>query len=188
MKKTYWFLVLSLVLIFLSLACNLGAGRLRSAATPTSLPPKNVESLEESLRKAVDEAQTGAEVKLEITEQQMTSFVANEIQRQDETPIDNPRVLLRDGQIKFLATVERQNIALPAEVLMTVQPDGNGRPRFRVDAAKIGPLPVPGNVKSDLESSLDGAFADEIESLTPNTYIESIIIADGVMTITGRVR
>lgn len=188
MKRIHLHLIVLSVLILAAMACNLGASRINPTPTSASIQPESPENLEETFKETIEESRSGEQIKLEINEQQLTSIVAGSIQEQDEPSIEEPQVLLRNGQIRFLATVERQNLALPAEVVMTVQPDANGRPDFNVVSARIGPLPVSGEVISDLESSLDQTLAAEIESRAPNTYIESIIIADGVMSITGRTR
>lgn len=183
MKKTYWYLIVMASLVVASLACNLGASQVEGTATPSPLTPEDMSGpVEETL----EGIRSGAQVELEISEQELTSLVAEGIEAQDETPIEDPQVLLRDGQIRFLATVERQGFNLPAEVVMTVQPDDQGKPEFNVVSATIGPLPVPGSVTSELESGLNQTFASEIESRAPNTHIESIVISEGVMTITGR--
>lgn len=183
MIKKYRYLMVLASLILASLACNLGASQ--AERTPTA-PPMRLEDLEEMGEATPEGIRSGAQVELEISEEELTSLVAAGIEGQEDTPIQDPEVQLRDGQIRFLATVERQGFNLPAEVVMTVKPDAQGRPEFNVVSATVGPLPLPESVKSELESSLDEAFADQIESRAPNTHIESIVIAGGLMTITGR--
>jgi hypothetical protein len=186
MKKTYWYLVVLASLTLASLACNLGASQVEN--TPTALPvlPEGPGDASGTGEETLEGIQSGAQVELEISEQELTSLVAEGIEAQDEAPIEEPQVQLRDGRIRFLATVQRQGFNLPAEVVMTVQPDAQGKPDFDVVSATIGPLPVPGNVTSELESGLNETFAAEIDSRAPNTRIESIVVSDGIMTITGR--
>lgn len=188
MKKTTWYLAILASLMLAALACNLGASR--TEATPTALPasPDSPGDLGQSVEATLEGMPSGAQVELEISEQELTALVAEEMESQDENPIQDPEVQLREGQIRFLATVERQGFGLPAEVVMSVQPDERGRPDFDVLSATIGPLPVPGSVTSELESGLNETFAAEIESRAPNTHIESIVISEGVMTITGRIQ
>lgn len=186
MKKTYWYLVVLAALVLASLACNIGASRIEPTQTSSPMPFENLENLGDSAKETLEAVPSGAQVELEINEQELTSLVAAGIEGQEDTPIEDPEVQLRDGRIRFLATVERQGFNLPAEVVMTVQPDDQGKPEFNIVSATIGPLPLPESVKSELESSLDDAFASQIESRAPNTHIESIVIAGGVMTITGR--
>lgn len=180
MKKNDKFLLVVAVLLLATLACNLGVGRSEPTATPSPPAPQPVETLPET--------PSAEQIKVEITEEQLTSIVASEVQGQDDVPVQDPQVQLRDGQVRFLATVEQQPISLPAEVVMTVQPDATGGVKLDVLSAKIGPLPVPGDVTDELETSLNQALAQEVESRAPNTHIESIVIANGIMTIIGRAR
>jgi hypothetical protein len=186
MNRAYRYLAVLIVLVSASIACNFAVGRVRPTGTPAPVPTEAVEAHKNSTEDAQEAAPTPGEIKLVIDENQLTSIVAGEIQKQDDVPISNPQVRLRDGQIQFSATVKQQGISLPAEVVMSVQPDVNGHPDFKVVSATIGPFPLPAEVKSQLETALDAAFTEEIESRAPNTRIESIVIADGVMTVIGR--
>ena len=186
MNRLYRYLAVLVVLVSASIACNFALGRVKPTQTPTPLPTETATTQQNSIEDALKAAATPGEIKLVINESQLTSIVAGEIQKQDDVPITDPQVRLQDGQIQFSATVEQQGISLPAEVVMTVQPDANGRPDFKVVSAKIGPFPLPADVKSELETALDEAFTEEIESRAPNTRIESIVISDGVMTVIGR--
>jgi hypothetical protein len=188
MNKNYKYLLLVAGLIFASLACNFGTRSSQLSQTPIPEPTQVIDSLEENPDQVLRDSENPEEVTLSITEGQLTSLVANEIQGQDDYPIKDPQVHLQDGQIRFTATVVQQNLSLPAEVVMTIQPDSSGHPQVDVVSAKIGPLPLPGKTVDDLESGLNSAFANEIESEVPNIRIENIIIANGVMTITGKAR
>lgn len=187
MNRLYRYLAVLIALASASIACNFALGQVKPTETPTPPPPtETVAAQQNSIEDALKAAATPGEIKLVINESQLTSIVTGEIQKQDDVPIADPQVRLRDGQIQFSATVEQQGISLPAEVVMTVQPDANGRPDFKVVSASIGPFPLPADVKSELETALDEAFTEEIESRAPNTRIESIVISDGVMTVIGR--
>ncbi|MEJ2262021.1 MAG: hypothetical protein P8X95_01150 [Anaerolineales bacterium] len=186
MNRVHRYLAVLIVLASASIACGFGISSAKPTDTPTPVPTETVEPQKNSIDDVLDAAATPGEIKLVIDEDQLTSIVAGEIRKQDDVPISNPQVRLRNGQIQFNATVEQQGISLPAEVVMNVQPDMNGHPDFKVVSATIGPFPLPADVKSQLETALDVAFTEEIESRAPNTRIESIVIADGVMTVIGR--
>jgi hypothetical protein len=95
---------------------------------------------------------------------------------------------LRDGQIQVFGTVEQQNFSGTARVAMTVDLDEEGRPDVNVVSASLGPFPIPQQITDNIESELNEAFTDQLESMAPNTRFESIVIADGKMTITGHAR
>lgn len=188
MNKKIKYLVLALGLVVASLACNFGTRGSQLSQTPTPEPTQVIDSLQDNPDQTLQEPENTEQVTLSITESQLTSLVSNEIQAQDDYPVEDPQVRLQDGQVKFTANVVQQNLSLPAEVVMTVQPDPSGHPQVDVVSAKIGPLPLPGGTVDDLESALNSAFSNQIESEVPDIRIEKIIIANGVMTITGKAR
>jgi hypothetical protein len=97
-------------------------------------------------------------------------------------------VRLRDGQIQLSGDVDSQGISAPAEIDIGVSVDVVGRPVLNVVSAKVGPFPVPADMISEFEVILNDSFRDQIESMAPNLHVESILIADGTMTIIGRTK
>jgi hypothetical protein len=57
-----------------------------------------------------------------------------------------------------------------------------------VVSANIGPFPVPGDLVSEVEVTINKAFQDQIKSMAPDMHVERIIIDNGKMTITGRTK
>jgi uncharacterized protein YpmS len=186
MKIPIRFVSILLLLSAVTLACNFG-----SRQTPAPPPPVSteaVENLEATLESAAEEMQETGEVQLEMDEAQLTSLVAFELQESGEEMISDPQVYLRDGQIQVFGTVEQQNVSGTARVAMTVDLDSEGRPDVNVVSASIGPFPIPQQIVDNVESELNEAFTEQLDSVAPNTRFESIVIADGKMTITGHAR
>ncbi len=186
MSRYLRFSIVIVLLVVASLACSLGSVKREETSTPIPVTTEAITSLEDALQKAQDQVTNDQPVKLEINEAQLTSLVAFELQGQDEYQVSDPQVYLRDGQIQMVGKLTNRNITLTAKVVLTPEVDSTGSIHLRVVSVKFGPFPVPKNMVSDLETNLDKSFADEIESMAPNTRIESIVIQDGVMTITGQ--
>jgi hypothetical protein len=189
MLKNYYRLMLPMIpLLLASLACNLG---LSGVATPAPTIPVSTEaagSLEDTLQNAYEEAQKSGDLDLVLNEEQLTSMVALELQKQGEQSIRDPQVYLRSGQIQLHGTAEYQNIGLPAQIILTASVDSQGRADFTVVSASVGPFPVPDNLITSLEANLDQGFNEQMEILAPNTRIDNITVEDGYMRIAGRVR
>jgi len=186
MKTQIRFASILLLLAAVTLACNLG-----SRQTPAPPPPVSteaVQNLEATLENAADKIRETGEVQLEIDEAQLTSLVAFKLQESGDDLISDPQVYLRDGQIQVFGTVERQNVSGTARVALTVDVDEEGHPDLNVVSASLGPFPIPQQVVDNIETELDEAFTEQLDSLAPNTRFESIVIADGKMTITGHAR
>ena len=186
MKRKKWFLALILILIVTSLACNFSLGGPEPPASPIPVTTEEFENLEESLEDAYAEGLAGGEVTLEITEAQLTSMVAFELQDQENLSIKDPQVYLRDGEIQFFATVEQPAFAAVMKVVFTLSVDSAGKPEFTFVSAKIGPLSVPDSIMDDLETYVDRSFAAQINGMATDIHIDKITIEDGVMTIVGQ--
>lgn len=178
-------LLMILLLVAAALACNFN----RAVSTPAPTVPVSteaVESLETAVGEAFREAQTSGTIELEITEAQLTSLVAFELEERGAGYITNPQIFLQDGQVQMTAKVVRQGLSASARVVLKVQIDPVGRPVFDVISANIGPLPLPGDIIAEIEERINLAFQQQLNSLAPNLTIESIVIDNGVMSITGR--
>jgi uncharacterized protein YpmS len=173
-----------ILLILASLACNFGLKSVETPAPPPPVSTQSVEELQKNLEKAYQEAQNSGQVNITVTESQLTSIVAFELEKQDITSVKDPQVYLRNGQVQVYGTLEG-DVSATARVVFDVDVNAAGKPEFHAVSAKVGPLPIPEDILSQLETNLNQAFADQIESMAPNTHIDNIAIADGEMTITG---
>jgi hypothetical protein len=186
MERKKWLFVLLIILMAASLACNLNLGGPEPPASPIPVSTEEVEKLQQSLEQAYTEGVAGSDVTIEITEAQMTSMAAFELQGQESMDIQDPQVFLRDGQIQFFATVEQPNWEAVLKLVLTLDVDTAGNPEFSFVSAKIGPLDVPDSILEDIELYVDRAFASQIDQRASDIRVESITIEDGVMTIKGQ--
>jgi len=185
MKKLRTLVIILSVLAAVSLACNLG----RRTATPeptVAVSTEAVESLEEAVEEAFEEAQQTGTIDLEITESQLTSVVAAELEKSGSESIADPQIRLDDGQIQITVQVKATGISAQAKMIMEVSIDGAGRPVFEVVSAGIGPIPLPADLVSEIEARINRAFQEQIDDAAPEMFIESIVIEGGSMRITGR--
>lgn len=186
MKKLRTLVIILSLLAAVSLACNLG----RRAATPEPtvvVSTEAVESLEEAVDEAFDEAQQTGTIHLEITESQLTSIVAFELEKSGSESITDPQIQLDNGQILITVQAKATGISAEARMVMEVSPDSAGRPVFEVISAGIGPIPLPADLVSEIEVRINRAFQEQIDDAAPEMFIESIVIEGGSMRITGRV-
>lgn len=186
MERKKWLFVLLSILMAASLACNLNLGGPEPPASPIPVSTEEVEKLKQSLEQVYTEGVAGSEVTIEITESQMTSMAAFELQGQESMDIRDPQVFLRDGQIQFFATVTQQNWEAVLKLVLTLDVDTAGNPEFSFVSAKIGPLDVPDSILEDIELYVDRAFASQIDQRASDIRIDSITIEDGIMKITGQ--
>jgi hypothetical protein len=160
-------------------------------ATPESVIPvttEAVESLEETAQGAFQDAQTSGEVSLVVTEAQLTSIFTLELEERVGEVVNNLQLSLRDGQIQMTGDIVSESITAPVEAVIEADVDPAGRPILNVISANVGPFPVPGDLVSEVEATINKAFQDQIKSTAPEMRIEKIIIENGKMTISGRTK
>ena len=180
-----WALV---ILLLVGMACNL-VNRSEPAATATiPVSTEALDSLEKDLQDAGQQVETTGQATLVIDEQELTSLIAFELQKQDTPIFQDPQVYLRDGQIEILGKVQQGNTMASLKLVLTVSADADGHPDFQLVSAKIGPLPLPDVLLQQISDQLDATFTSKIEPRMENIFIEMITIADGKMTIQGHTR
>lgn len=187
-------LLLSLVLT--SIACTMFVGGPDySTLPPIPVSTEAAESIKEELRRALEaSAQTGV-ITVNITEPQITSYLAARmqtdpsLQQTDRKPlITEPQVYLRDGQMQIYGKTQRGMFAANIGIIVNMGVDANGQPQIDVVSADFGPLPAPEGLKDAITALVREAYTGSLGPVATGLRIESISIANGVMTVTGRVR
>jgi hypothetical protein len=194
--KTRGFSLFLLSLVLTSLACTIFVG----GPDYSSLPPIPVsaeaaESIGEELRRAIEaSAQTGV-ITINLTEPQITSYLAARmqtdpsLQQSDRKPlIVNPQVYLRDGQMQIYGKTQQGIFAANIGIIVTVGVDANGEPLIEVTSADFGPFPAPEGLKDTITAMVREAYTGSLGPVATGLRIESISTSNGVMTITGRIR
>ena len=185
-KSRFWIIIY--VLAVVSLACNLPFFTPKTPAPPIPITTEAVQSLEETAQNAYEGIQQGETATFVITETQLTSLVALKLQEVGNQTITNPQFYLRDGKLQVYGTITREELEAIAFVVIAVGVDASGQPVFDIESAQLGPVPLPEELISQLETQLQLIFQQEIAKLAPNIAVDSITIADGQMTIVGHPR
>ena len=201
LKRFRFSLIVAASLLFTSLACNY-TSKLTQAPTQTNPPSIAAEEIETPQVEATQvpqilqgiqptptpEPQENKPVKIVMDEERLTAIVVKELQTQQDQPIENPQILLRDGQVQVLGNVKQGALTLPLKIAIDVSVDGQGKPRYKVVSANVGPLPLPQSTLDQLSTQLDAGLTENLGPEIDNVYIENITIADGLMTVTGHQR
>jgi hypothetical protein len=183
-------------LVLTSLACTIFVG----GPDYSSLPPIPVsaeaaESIKDELARAIEAgAQTGV-VTVNLTEPQITSYLAARLQtdpslqQSDSSPlIMDPQVYLRDGQMQIYGKTQQGMFAANIGIIVNMGVDVNGQPQIDVVSADFGPFPAPEGLKDAITAMVREAYTGSLGPVATGLRVETISIANGVMTVTGRVR
>lgn len=187
MKHKYIYLF-SLVLALASLACSIFVGGPDYPPNPVPISTEAFDGFTQQIQQAMlVGAETGT-FTLQINEVQLTSYLASKLQERANPPFTDPQVLLRDGQMQLFGKVKRGYFIANMSVILSVGLDETGLPKIEVLSADFGPFPAPEGLNGAISAIVEELFTGSFGPAATGLRIESITIADGIMTLTGRVK
>jgi hypothetical protein len=180
----------------MSLACVVFVG----GPDYSNLPPIPVSaeaaaSIKDEIQRAVEAAAETGVITVNLTEPQITSYIAARLQtdpslqQSDKKPlITDPQVYLRDGQMQIYGKTQQGLFAANIGIIVNMGVDANGQPQIDVASADFGPFPAPKGINDAITAMVKEAYTGSLGPVATGLRIESISIANGVMTVTGRIR
>jgi uncharacterized protein YpmS len=189
-KRFFRIILVVGILTLSSLACNLLNRISDSSIEPTPIPVTNesANNLRKDLSTAAEQLMAGEQVTLVIDESELTSLVAAELDKQSDPILYEPQIYLRDGGMQIMGKVLQGGFMVPAQLNLILTTNSDGQPQINIQTGKIGPLELPDSILEELTSQVDSAFMHNVKPRIKDIFVESILIADGLMTITGRRR
>jgi len=195
MKKPHSLLLFLITLILTSLACTVFVGGPDySDRAPIPVSNQAAESLKEEVKRAFESGLQTGEVTININESQITSVLALRLQtdqnlQQDSQPlITDPQVYLRDGQMQIFGKTKQGMLTANIGIIVSVGVDETNKPKIEIISADFGPLPAPDGIKNAISTMIDEAYTGSLGPVATGLRIESISIANGIMTVVGRIR
>ena len=170
------------------LACSIFIGGPAYPENPVPVSTEAMGNFVTQMADAISLGTTTGTITLQINEIQLTSFVAAKLQQQENPLIAEPQVLLRDGQIQIFGVMQRGAFSANVAIILTAGVDEAGMPKIEVVSTDFGPFPAPQGVNDAVSALVEEAFTGSFGPAATGLRIESISIADGVMTLTGRIR
>jgi hypothetical protein len=181
-------LTITLFLFVFSLACVCGPGGGNSAQpTPpggsVSVSPEAAERLKTRLRESLQQ-NTSGEVILRFNNEEATSYVALELQKQGgQAPFSDPQIWFTSGKIFITGTVKGvMPVDVPAYIVATAIAK-NQRIEFKIESATMGPLPFPQDLLDSISQSVNETI---YESIDPGVEVSRLEILEGEMVIVLR--
>jgi uncharacterized protein YpmS len=157
--------------------------------TPTLIPASTEDALqfEQKVTEAVKQLEQSGTITLTITENQLTAFIIQQLQSQTDVPFKDPQVLLRNNQIEVSGTVTSSILTAPGSMVLVPVVD-QGNLKINVQSAKIGSIPIPQSTLDSLSNTINQNINSLISVNGTPLDIQSLQVADGQMTITGKAR
>jgi uncharacterized protein YpmS len=178
-----YILVIAITLLIVTLACQFpGFAQEQSESSPTiPVTTQSVEDLQQEVQGAIATAQSGGQINLVLTEEQLTSLAALEMQAQPDANLSDIQVRLRDNQIQITGKAVQSGLELPLSINLSISVQA-GNLHSSVVSASIGPFSLPDSVLNQITTQLDQALSDQ---LAANMVVDQITIQSGRMTIEG---
>jgi hypothetical protein len=185
MKKI---LIALITLALATLACSIFVGGPAYPAAPIPVSTQAVGSLKDEIKQAVAAGTTSGTITVNITEEQLTSYLTYYLQSQPNPIVTNPQVQLQNGQMKVFGKVQQGLFIANASITMTVSVDQNGQPKIAITQEDFGAYPAPQGLNDAISALVAEAFTGALGPAATGFRLDSISIAGGVMTVTGRVK
>jgi hypothetical protein len=84
--------------------------------------------------------------------------------------------------------VQRSYFVANVLVVLNVSVDELGQPRVEIASADFGPFPAPEGLKQSLTAIITEAYTGSLGPIATGFRLESISIANGLMTVTGQIK
>jgi hypothetical protein len=194
-RSNYALPIFLLTLVLATLACTMNVGGPDYSTLPTvPVSTESAQSIQDELQRAFQEgAQTGT-ITLKLTEQELTSYIAERLQtdprlqRNGQPLMTDPQVYLRDGQMQIYGKTQQGPFIANIGIILNVGVDENGQPKVDIASADFGPLPAPEGLRDTIAAMIREAYTGSLGPVATGLRIENISIADGVMTVSGRIK
>jgi len=177
-----------ILLVFSIIACSINVGGPAYPARRIPVSTVAVGDLFDSVGTAEASGLESGQMTLTLTETQLTSFLANKLQSQSRFQLTDPQVYLQSGEIQMYATAHQGTLLATVYVAVSAGVDSQGQLQITVTSVDFGPIPVPAGLKDAITASLREAYTGAIGPVASGFRLESITIADGLMTVVGRVK
>ena len=180
--------LISLVLIVSTIACRINVGGPTATGQPVPISTEAAGSLQQQFEQAMQNPDQNGKITLTINESQLTSLLAEKLASQTDPIITDPQVYLRDGQIQIYGKASKGYFDANVAIILTATIDPNGKPLIQITSANFGPIPVPANLTETLSSMVQDAYTGALGPTAIGFKLDSIVIAEGLMMLTGSVQ
>jgi len=186
--KSKRLILASIVLLASAMACRMNLGGPTPSGQPIPISTDAAGSLQQEFEQALQGSEQGGQLTLTINETQLTSLLAAKLSSRPDPIITEPQVYLQDGQIQIYGKAATGYFEANVGIILTASIDPNGQPLLEITSADFGPIPVPEDMTSAISAMVQEAYTGALGSLATGFKLESIVIAEGLMMLTGRMQ
>ena len=171
-----------------SLACSVFVGGPAFPDPPVPNSPEALQALQAELERARVESMAGGTLRLQLTQEQLTAYVASRLSLQHQPVITGPQVVLGEQEMVVYGRAQSWIFEANVSVTAVFSSDDLGRPQISVTNAELGPMPMPQWLRDGIAAAMNEALTGYIGPAAIGFRLDSIGISGGVMTVTGRLQ
>lgn len=189
MKRRNFIILLLLSAFVVSMfACTIFIGGPKYPDRTIPVSSESVYELQTAIALAWQGGEISNQISFSITEEQITSYLAEKIQQQPKPFITNPQVFLQDDEIQLYGTAKQGNFQATVAIIMTASVDDLGELNLVMKSVDFGPLPVPSGLLEAITAMVEEAYTGAVGPMATGIHLVNVVVADGIMTITGQLK
>jgi uncharacterized protein YpmS len=179
---------LLLVLLASSLACTLPAAfRPTPTSTPVPVSTADPEELQQELATAASQFSETGNLSITLTEQQLTAYLVEALAQQSDLQVIEPQVILQEGEIQISGKTVFGKLNVPVQIIFRPVAE-SGQLKLEVVSANFGKIPVPEKFLTQITDLVNQNLNENLTVDGRQVEIDSVEIATGKMTVTGKAR
>jgi hypothetical protein len=184
---------LKLILLALILtACNLPSYP-KPPIPEYTVSENDAVSAETTVETAVNEISQTGRLNVTLTQEQVSSWLALRApgyasQYGYTWPLKDVQAALNDGKLMIYGIVVQQNVPeTAAQIVVVPQIDANGKLVVKVEGGQFGLAGLPADVTQQFNTTIQEMLGQLTAEFGANYRLESLVIANGTLTVTGQV-
>jgi hypothetical protein len=179
-------LTVLLGMILPALACSVFLGGPEPPG-PEITPVGDKESIEQAWADAVAFSIDGTVV-VTFSEAQMTAYLQQKLDANPENTFHTAQVYFREGRIKVYGVLSAGSASASAILILRPEITDQGKINFALEQAQVGPLTLPSGLLSAVSDVLTEVFTGSVGSLATGFQVQEILVGDGQIAVSGKVR
>jgi hypothetical protein len=165
------------------MACALGNPREVPSPPGGEIPVSQeaADRLKENFNREMQEASTGEEFRLFVTNEEITSLVALSLQETSSVPLSNPQVWFTAGRVYLTGTFSPFWPFRFPSLIVTTATVQDGQVQVEVERAQMGPFPFPRGALESASESINETLAE----MQLDLEVKTLEILEGELQLAG---
>ncbi len=180
-----WLVVVVAAVIAAGLACSLNPGNPGDIPSPPGgqIPASReaADRLKENFHREMQEASTGDEFRLFVTDEEITSLVTLSLQEASGIPLTDPQVWFTAGRIYVTGTFSPLWPFAFRSLIVATAVVHDGQIHMQVERAQMGPFPFPERVLESTSQSINETLAQ----MQLDLEVTNLQILEGELQVAG---